>query len=88
MAPFGSVRARLGRSKASVGGKLVGSSDAACHLTRALLSALKRKQQEDEMYPATQDAITAQIVYRQHRLADDFRGGVRTNTRRWNRGRR
>ena len=37
------------------------------------------------MYPATQDSITAEIVYRQHRLADDFRRGARTNTRRWHR---
>ena len=37
------------------------------------------------MYAATQDAVTAQIAYRQHRLADEFRRGVRTNTRRWNR---
>ena len=34
------------------------------------------------MYAATQDAVTAQIAYRQLRLADEFRRGVRTNTRR------
>ena len=39
------------------------------------------------MYAATQDAMTAQIVYRQHRLADEFGRGVHTNTRRWNRRR-
>ena len=80
----------LGRSgsKACAGRKLVGSSDVACHLTDASLCALERKEQEDAMYPATQDAMTAEITYRQHRLADDFRRGVRTNTRRWSRGRR
>ena len=58
------------------------------HLTRALLGALNKKdQQEDAMYAATQDAMTAQIAYRQHRLTDEFRRGVRTNTRRWNRSR-
>ena len=40
------------------------------------------------MYPATQDAMTAQIAYRQRRLTNDFRRGARTSTRRWNRGRR
>ena len=34
------------------------------------------------MYAATQEAITAEITYRQHRLADEFRRGVRTNNRR------
>ena len=66
----------------------MGSSDVTDHLTRAVLGALKQKDpQEDTMYPATQDAMTAQITYRQHRLADEFRRGVRTNTRRWNRHR-
>jgi hypothetical protein len=37
------------------------------------------------MYPGTQESVTAEIAYRQHRLADDFRRGVRTNTRRWHR---
>jgi hypothetical protein len=52
-----------------------------------VLSALKKKQQEDTMYAATQDALTAQITYRQRRLADEFRRGARTGTRRWNRSR-
>jgi hypothetical protein len=39
------------------------------------------------MYGATQDAVTAQIAYRQRRLADEFRRGVRTNIRRPNRSR-
>ena len=33
---------------------------------------------------ATHDALTAQITHRQHRLADEFRRGGRTDTRRWN----
>lgn len=37
------------------------------------------------MYPATQDAIAAQIAYRQSRLAADFRRGEHTSTRRWHR---
>ena len=39
------------------------------------------------MYAATEDAMTAEITYRQHRLADDFRRGLRTNARRWSRPR-
>jgi hypothetical protein len=40
---------------------------------------------EDAVYPATQDAMTAEITYRQHRLACEYQRGVCTNTRRWNR---
>lgn len=40
------------------------------------------------MYPATQDAIAAQIAYRQRRLAADFRRGAHSSTRRWHRTRR
>ena len=36
------------------------------------------------MYPATQDMMSAEITYRRHRLADEYRRGARTNTRRWN----
>jgi hypothetical protein len=39
------------------------------------------------MYPATQDAITAQIAYRQNRLAADYRRGAHSTTRRWHRSR-
>ena len=53
--------------------------------TRTVGCVEKESQPEDSMYAATQDAVTAQIAYRQHRLADEFRRGVRTNTRRWNR---
>jgi hypothetical protein len=43
--------------------------------------------EEDTMYPATQDAITAQIAYRQNRLAADYRRGAHSTTRRWHRSR-
>jgi hypothetical protein len=42
------------------------------------------------MYPATQDAIAAQIAYRQSRLAADFRHSAHSahsSTRRWHRSR-
>lgn len=39
------------------------------------------------MYPATQDAMTAEIAYRQDRLTADFRRGARSSTRRWHRAR-
>ena len=42
---------------------------------------------EDRMYPSTQDAVSAEIAYRQSRLAADYRAAARTGGR-WHRPRR
>jgi hypothetical protein len=43
------------------------------------------EHEEDAMYPATQDAMTAEIAYRQDQLAREFRRGAHSSTRRWHR---
>jgi hypothetical protein len=51
------------------------------------VNSVKEEPEEDSMYPATQDAMTAEIAYRQDRLTADFRRGARSSTRRWHRAR-